>query len=50
MLHLFFCVEGMEVVIIGELSAAGDLLESKETDSVNPVHRPGKERCDRELH
>lgn len=49
-LHLFFCVEGMEVVVIGELSAAGDLLESKETDSVNPVHRPGKERCDRELH
>ena len=37
-LHLFFCIEGMEVVVIGELSATGDLLESKETDSVHLVH------------
>lgn len=39
-LHLLFCVERMEVVVVGELSTAGDVLESKETDSVHPIHRP----------
>lgn len=38
MFHLFLGVEGMEVVVIGEFSAAVDVLQSKETDSVNPVH------------
>lgn len=38
--HLLLCVERMEVVVIGELSTAGDVLESKETDSVNSIHRP----------
>ena len=42
--HLLFCVEGMEVVVVGELSAAGDVLESKEAYSVHPVHRPERER------
>lgn len=40
MLHLLFCVERMEVVVIGELSAAGDVLKSKEAYSVHPIHRP----------
>lgn len=44
MLHLLFCVEGMEVVVIGELSAAGDVLQCKETDSVHPIHRPKTEK------
>lgn len=43
-LHLLFCIEGMEVVVIGELSAAGDVLESKKTNSVHPIHRPKTER------
>lgn len=30
----------MEVVVVGELGAAGDLPESKQTDPVDPVHRP----------
>lgn len=43
-LHLLFCIEGVEVVVIGELNAAGDLLESEETDSVHPIHRPKREK------
>ena len=42
--YLLFCIEGMEVVIIGELSAVRDLLQSKETDSVNAIHRPDREK------
>lgn len=38
--HLLFRIEWMEVVVVGELSAAGDLLESKETNSVHSVHWP----------
>lgn len=36
--HLLLCVEGVEVVVVGELSSAGDVLEGKETDSVHSVH------------
>lgn len=43
-LHLLFCIEGMEVVVVGELSAAGDVFESKETNSVHPIHRPKAEK------
>lgn len=42
--HLFFCVEGVEVVVISELNAAVDVLESKETNSVNAVHGPKREK------
>lgn len=45
LLHLLFCIEGVEVVVIGELSAAADLLESKEADSVDAVHRPEGEKA-----
>lgn len=37
-LHLLFCIEGMEVVVVRELSAAGDVLECKQTYSVHPIH------------
>lgn len=40
-LHLLFSVERVEVVVVGELSAAGDLPESKQTNPVDPIHRPG---------
>lgn len=39
--HLLFSVEGVKVVVVGELGAAGDLPESKQTNPVDPVHRPG---------
>lgn len=45
LLHLLFCIEGVEVVVVGELSAAADLLESKEADSVDTVHRPEGEKA-----
>lgn len=40
-LHLFFSVERVEVVVVGELGATGDLPESKQTNPVDPIHRPG---------
>lgn len=43
-LHLLFCIEGMEVVVVRELSAAGDVLECKQTYSVHPIHRPTREK------
>lgn len=41
-LHLLFCIEGTEVVVVGELSPAADVSESKETYSVHPVHWPAR--------
>lgn len=35
--HLFLRVEGMEVVIVGELGSAAHVLERKKTDSVHPI-------------
>lgn len=43
-LHLLFCIEGVEVVVIGELSAAGNFLKCKEANSVHPIHRPEREK------
>lgn len=40
-LHLLFSVERVEVVVVGELGAAGDLPESKQTNPVDSIHRPG---------
>lgn len=37
-LHLLLCVEGVEVVVVGELSATADVLESKQTNSVHPIN------------
>lgn len=39
-LHLLLCVEGVEVVVVGELSATADVLESKQTNSVHPINWP----------
>lgn len=36
--HLLLCVEGVEVVVVCELSATGHVLEGEETDSVDAVH------------
>lgn len=36
--HLLLCVEGVEVVVVGELSAAGHVLEGEEADPVDAVH------------
>lgn len=37
-LHLLLSVEGVEVVVVGELSAAGHVLEGEEADPVDAVH------------
>lgn len=42
--YLLFCVEGMEVVVIGEFSATGDVFESKKAYSVHAIHRPEGEK------
>lgn len=39
-LHLLFSIERVEVVVIGELSATGDLPKSKQTNPVDSIHRP----------
>lgn len=39
-LHLLFSIERVEVVVIGELGATGDLPESKKTNPVDSIHRP----------
>lgn len=33
----------MEVVVVGEFSAAGDVFESKETNPVHPVYWPARQ-------
>lgn len=43
-LHLLFGVEGVEVVVIGELGATGDLPKSKKTNPVNSIHRPKSQK------
>lgn len=40
MLHLLLSVERVEVVVIGELGATGDLAKGKKTNPVNSIHRP----------
>lgn len=37
-MHLLLCVEGVEVVVVGEFSATGDVFEGEETNSVDAVH------------
>lgn len=37
-LHLLLCVEGVEVVVVGELGAAGHILKGEEADPVDAVH------------
>lgn len=36
--HLLLRVEGVEVVVVSELSAASHVLEGKEADPVDTVH------------
>lgn len=44
MLHLLFCIEGVEVVVIGELIATADVFEGKEANSVHPIHWPKRNK------
>lgn len=39
-LHLLFSVERVEVVVVGELGATGDLAKGKKTNPVNSIHGP----------
>lgn len=47
--HLLFGVERVEVVVIGELSATGDLPKSKKTNPVHSIHRPERQKSDRRV-
>lgn len=38
MLYLLFCIEGVKVVVIGELSATADVFKGKEANSVHSIH------------
>lgn len=43
-LHLLFSIERVEVVVIGQLSAVGDLPKSKKTNPVHSIHRPKRHK------
>lgn len=38
--YLFFCVEGVEVVVICQFYSAADVFQSKQTNTVHSIHRP----------
>lgn len=47
--YLLFSVERVEVVVIGELSATGDLPKSKKTNPVHSIHRPKRQKSVRRV-